>query len=58
MSEHLPSHGIQLGLQSVGQMGMGGVMQQDDVIIDFTKFVLDLGKQHASITNILQEQSG
>jgi hypothetical protein len=42
----------------VGQMGMGGVMQQDDVIIDFTKFVLDLGKQHASITNILQEQSG
>lgn len=41
----------------VGQMGMGSVMQQDDVISDFTMFVLDCGKQHASVTKILQEQA-
>jgi actin-related protein len=44
-------------LHSVGQMGMGIVMQQDDVISDFTMFVLDCGKQHASVTKILQEQA-
>jgi hypothetical protein len=38
-------------------MGMGIVMQQDDVINYFTIFVLDHGKQLASITKILQEQA-
>jgi len=36
---------------------MGIVMQQDDGISGFTMSVLDRGKQHASITIILQEQA-
>lgn len=40
----LPAHGIQLVLNSVGNMGMGIDMQQDDVIDEFTStFFLDLG---------------
>jgi hypothetical protein len=38
-------------------MGMVTAMQQDDVISDFTMLALDLSKQQASITKILQEQA-
>lgn len=55
--EHRPSHGIELVLQSVARMGMVTAMQQDDVISDFTMLALDLSKQQASITKILQEQA-
>lgn len=47
-------HGIQLVLNSLGNMGMGIDMQQDDVISEFiSKVFLDLGMQllrHMTIT--------
>jgi hypothetical protein len=42
--EHLPSHGTQLVLNSVGHTGMSAVDRQDDVVNEFTQiFVPDLG---------------
>jgi hypothetical protein len=44
MFGHLPLHGIQFVLHSVGHTGMCSVMQQNNAVIDFSlTFVLDLG---------------
>ena len=46
MSEHLPLHGIQLVMNTVGHIGMGTVMQHDGPFSEFTlTFVLDLSTQ-------------
>jgi hypothetical protein len=36
MFEHLPSHGNELALNSVGHMGIGNVRPQVDAFYDFT----------------------
>jgi hypothetical protein len=50
MSEHLPQHGTHLVLNSVGHMGMGNVVQQDDAMSGVTlTLFLDLGNRFLSI---------
>jgi hypothetical protein len=44
--EHLPLHGTQLVLNSLGHTGMSAVDQQDDVVNELTQiFVVDFGMQ-------------
>jgi hypothetical protein len=54
MFEHLPLHGIQFVLNSVGHVETGVIVQQDDAMNEFTlMFILGFGMQlmkHFTIT--------
>jgi len=52
MLEHLPLHGTHLVLNSVGHMGMGHVVQQDDAMSGVTlTLFLDLGTDFEAFGN-------
>jgi hypothetical protein len=40
MSERFPSHGTEFVLDSVGHMGTGVTVQQDDAVSDFTQMFI------------------